>query len=556
MAWAWKKNTRDRWALVTGGALLAFAGGCGTQPEKNTANDFRPVDEGDSASKAATKKIGEDTPDGVAMSEQGVTPPSKSVAPPNAKNSPAAKTGAKKKSDDPALAGSTGEKVEMMRKLAQPQVTGKTQQQKMQSLNNQLQARLQLADEILTNEESPEEAKIEALEARLEVQSVFVAMEAEGARENLIAAAQDLAAVSNPEKAIVGKVQLFMLDVIKILELKPRDGQKVVEAIELFLNEGGDYPVVLQATATAAQQLEQLGYGEDSAKALTMIGDHFANNKDPQVALLADQLQLSSLLMQLRDSEGEQSAEVGNKVIAKAESLISTSNASEAVFETLQEVAMMLESTASPDIALKMYDLLEKSYGENKNEKLAEAVQQSVANARKRLDLVGKPFTVEGALLDGKPFNWDDYRGKVVLVDFWATWCGPCLQEMSNIKKNYDKFHDQGFEVVGINLDDDTETVEEFFAAQPLPWTTVVSSDNNKRGFSHPEAVKCGVNSIPFVVLVGRDGKVAGIHVRGERLEKELTKMLASNDAPAEESSEPAEKEANRSDAVPTNSLR
>jgi thiol-disulfide isomerase/thioredoxin len=547
MAWAWKKNARNRWAFVAGAALLALAGGCNKQAEKNTAGEFRPVEEGDSAT---SKSDAGAAPKVDAAKESAVS--SDTTKPETASG----KSATGKKTDDPALAGPTREKVEMMRKLAEPKVTGKTEQQKIQSLNSQLQARLQLAEDILATKNAPQEAKIEALEARLEVQSMFVGMEVEGARENFVIAAQDLAAVPNPEKAIVGKVHLFMLDVIKLLELKPRDGKKVVAAIEDLLKEGGDYPEVLQASASAVQQLEQLGYSDDATAALKMIGDHFAANKNPELALQGKQLQLSALLMNLRHSEGEEAQKLGDEILAKSQSLVDSSHASEAVLDTLQEVARLLESNPSPEIAGKMYDLLEKSYGDSKNQKLAEMVQQSVANARKRLALIGKPFSLEGALLDGKPFQWDDYQGKVVLVDFWATWCIPCLQEMSNIKQNYDKYHKQGFEVVGVNLDDDLATVEEFFANQPLPWTTVVGKGEAERGFAHPAAVKCGVNAIPFVVLVGRDGKVAGIHVRGERLEKALSKMLASQETPAEESSEPAEEKANRSDAVPENSLR
>lgn len=131
--------------------------------------------------------------------------------------------------------------------------------------------------------------------------------------------------------------------------------------------------------------------------------------------------------------------------------------------------------------------------------------------------------------LDGPNLRLQEQRGQVVLVNFWATWCGPCQKEIPNIKRNYDKYHEQGFEVVGVNLDQQRADLDRFVAVQPLPWSTVVDAD--------AFAEKCGVESIPFVVLIGRDGRVLDLHVRGESLGVRLAQLFnpEGKDAPPDD---------------------
>ena len=168
--------------------------------------------------------------------------------------------------------------------------------------------------------------------------------------------------------------------------------------------------------------------------------------------------------------------------------------------------------------------------------------------AKKREALSGAEFEVTGVAVEGPKFDWANYKGKVVLVDFWATWCGPCLEEMSNIRKYYEMYHDQGFEVVGVNLDDMPENLEAFLAKQALPWPVVVSPNAKELGMENPVAIRCGVEVIPFVVLVDRDGKVIKINVTGDRLGEELAKLFKAptekvDEKPAEKTEAPAGKD-------------
>lgn len=139
------------------------------------------------------------------------------------------------------------------------------------------------------------------------------------------------------------------------------------------------------------------------------------------------------------------------------------------------------------------------------------------------LGLVGKPLEVEGFTLEGQPLDLSAFEGKVVLIDFWATWCGPCLAEIPNILKNYQKFHDQGFEVVAISVDRDLEALNQFLAEEQPPWT--VLADNHPKNQASM-AQSLDIRGIPAFVLLGKDGSVAAVNCRGKLLEQELTKLL------------------------------
>jgi thiol-disulfide isomerase/thioredoxin len=142
----------------------------------------------------------------------------------------------------------------------------------------------------------------------------------------------------------------------------------------------------------------------------------------------------------------------------------------------------------------------------------------------RRLKLPGNVMEVTGLKLDGEPLNWDEYRGKVVLVDFWATWCGPCREELPNVKENYEKYHAQGFDVVGISLDSDKGQLEEFLKDEEIPWVNLFQPvPEGEDQASQPTADHYGITGIPTAILVDREGKVISLMARGDM----LTTLLA-----------------------------
>lgn len=150
----------------------------------------------------------------------------------------------------------------------------------------------------------------------------------------------------------------------------------------------------------------------------------------------------------------------------------------------------------------------------------------------RRIDLPGKPLELEGTLLDGSKLDWNSYRGKVVLVDFHASWCGPCRAEVPNILQNYEAYHKKGFDVIGINMDKEKSGAEKYIQETGFKFPVVFGEDPNARGWDLPLARKYGVTGIPMVILVGKDGNVVSTRARGEDLGMLLKQLLGEPDAP------------------------
>lgn len=130
-------------------------------------------------------------------------------------------------------------------------------------------------------------------------------------------------------------------------------------------------------------------------------------------------------------------------------------------------------------------------------------------------------FTQE--LLTGGTAGPQDYRGKILLIDFWASWCGPCRRENPNVVRMYNEFKDDGFEILGVSLDKNRGSWEGAVEKDGLTWPHV----SDLRGWSNEAARQYGVSSIPATFLLDREGKIVARNLRGEALHAKVAELVA-----------------------------
>jgi peroxiredoxin len=168
------------------------------------------------------------------------------------------------------------------------------------------------------------------------------------------------------------------------------------------------------------------------------------------------------------------------------------------------------------NIARQAYAALLDRFGESPT------VRQKVQGDLKRLDQVGKAapaFRAED--IQGRTIRSGDYLGKYVLLDFWATWCGPCVAELPRLQAAYRTYHGAGLEIIGISLDESKDAVVDFVKARDIPWPQV----HNTGGAS--DLVQAfAVRAIPATYLIDPNGTIIRLDPRGKALEETLARMF------------------------------
>jgi peroxiredoxin len=152
---------------------------------------------------------------------------------------------------------------------------------------------------------------------------------------------------------------------------------------------------------------------------------------------------------------------------------------------------------------------------------------EKMATAKKVQDglAVGSVFPdFQAQDLDGKPLSVANEKGKIVLIDFWATWCGPCVHELPNVLKVYQADHAKGFDIIGVSLDSDKDKLTSFIKQKGMTWPQYFDG----KAWENEISTKYGVDSIPATFLLGRDGKILGKDLRGDALATAVTTALAA----------------------------
>jgi thiol-disulfide isomerase/thioredoxin len=156
-------------------------------------------------------------------------------------------------------------------------------------------------------------------------------------------------------------------------------------------------------------------------------------------------------------------------------------------------------------------------------QKIAADPQPEVAALTAKLAaLKTQPLELKFTAVDGREVDLDKLRDKVVLIDFWATWCGPCVEEVPNVVAAWHKYMGQGFTIVGISLDQDKSALDRFTKDHGMDWPQYFDG----LGWKNKIAVSYDINSIPTMWLLDKQGRVATFNARDD-LDGQIAKLLA-----------------------------
>ena len=150
-------------------------------------------------------------------------------------------------------------------------------------------------------------------------------------------------------------------------------------------------------------------------------------------------------------------------------------------------------------------------------------IAQAAKSGLELMELREKPLELSFTTVEGKKFDLADLRGKVVLVDFWATWCPPCVEEVPQLVETYEKFKDRGFEIVGISLDNDKSALEKFTAENKMTWPQFFDG----KGWENEMAKRFKIQTVPTMWLLDREGKLIDASPRG-RLEEAVEAAVSA----------------------------
>jgi thiol-disulfide isomerase/thioredoxin len=182
--------------------------------------------------------------------------------------------------------------------------------------------------------------------------------------------------------------------------------------------------------------------------------------------------------------------------------------------DAMLELAISQEFAGEEEKALKWYETIVKDFPDA-------PIHRKAEGARTRLTAIGRSIPLSGKLINGGAFDLARLKGKVVVVQYWATWCEPCKADMPLLEKLRGKFKDE-FEVVGVNLDNDKQEMLAFLRENDPRWPQLFEEGGLESRF----AVEMGIQTLPTMILIDKQGRVVDRNIRAQSLEGEVIKLL------------------------------
>ncbi|MFP6762064.1 MAG: thioredoxin-like domain-containing protein, partial [Planctomycetaceae bacterium] len=269
---------------------------------------------------------------------------------------------------------------------------------------------------------------------------------------------------------------------------------------------------LINLLASVAQAGDQSGITELSTLEKSL------SRQSPQSSLIPYAIyrrQLGTYGLSIRSGNLKQQTAAQEKWLASLEQFVQTFPKSEDAPDALLQLAVNRELSGSTGEATDFFTQLAGRYADTPQGKRA-------TGAIRRLQLTGKEMPLSGTDLSGQTVNAGTYRGKLLLIVFWASWSGEFEEDVPVLNGLYQQYRAQGFEVVGVNLDPQASVAGPFIQQNKISWTSIFQPGV----FDSPLSQQYGILTVPTMFLIGRDGKVIGNNLSLTELKDTLRKQL------------------------------
>lgn len=399
-----------------------------------------------------------------------------------------------------------------------------------ESIKRVMEVRIAVCDKILSFEES-QDRRISAVQMKLDALRTLFNLEPDGAGAGFVSYVQELSQGADPLLARLAKVTQFQATAYDYVLKDQQDTQPTLSLLSELLSDADAGYEVLLAARDAADWLYHEGQSALADQIYAQVATRFASSDDPTLVDEAQKMNDQAAGMRLTSlahaviSGTTDSTEPLEQAIAQS---LGEHRDDDIRLAHAMQAAQMLEFAGSLPEAKQVYQQIGSIYQEGVEASRAENVKRSIDLAVRRIERVGQPMALEGVELNGQAYDPAQYQGKDLLVLFWTTWYEGLPGDIEVIRDAVRPYLDRGLEVVTVNLDDDRNGLERYLRSNPMPWPVLVNPDPTLPGFANPNAERCGLEAVPFTMLIGRDGNVAAIHLMGDR----LTSVLAERYPP------------------------